>query len=300
MGIFQSKQPKKKSPSEEAAEVAASVFDDRYREELRRSGRKYFKNVIDESAVVFKKDLDTMVAHVGVDLKQYMTKQLDATIAQLGTEMTKHLEKRLAEYDTVTKDAHTMAVKSLNSSAHALHLQYEKLGAALQKSITGQEAMMKEVYEDNKAQIAATKEAQETALKSLNDGVRDSEKQNKQFSVTLQQSIAEQEKMLTVTFKESSARIDATKDAQEAALTSLNQSAKSLREQYEQLGATLKQNVADQESILVDAFEKDMAQVIEHYLLDALSEQYDMKAQVPSIIKQMEANKQAIMDDMKL
>jgi hypothetical protein len=31
-----------------------------------------------------------------------------------------------------------------------------------------------------------------------------------------------------------------------------------------------------------------------------LGDQYDMKAQLPLIIKQMEANRQAMMDDMKL
>jgi hypothetical protein len=43
-----------------------------------------------------------------------------------------------------------------------------------------------------------------------------------------------------------------------------------------------------------------MAVVVEHYLLGALGEQYDMKAQLPMIIKQMDANKKAMMDDMKL
>lgn len=52
--------------------------------------------------------------------------------------------------------------------------------------------------------------------------------------------------------------------------------------------------------MLVDAFEQNMAQIIEHYLLGALGDQYDLKAQLPSIIKQMQDNKQAIVDDMKL
>ena len=43
-----------------------------------------------------------------------------------------------------------------------------------------------------------------------------------------------------------------------------------------------------------------MAQVVEHYLLGALGDQYDVKAQLPSIIKQLEDNKQVIVDDMKL
>jgi hypothetical protein len=43
-----------------------------------------------------------------------------------------------------------------------------------------------------------------------------------------------------------------------------------------------------------------MAQIVEHYLLGALGDQFDMKAQLPSILQQLEENKQAIVDDMKL
>ena len=43
-----------------------------------------------------------------------------------------------------------------------------------------------------------------------------------------------------------------------------------------------------------------MAAIVERYLLGALGDQYDLKAQLPAIIKQMEENKQAIADDMKL
>jgi hypothetical protein len=55
-----------------------------------------------------------------------------------------------------------------------------------------------------------------------------------------------------------------------------------------------------QEEALINGFESNMARIIEQYLLGALGDQYDLKAQLPSIIGQMEANKQAIVDDMKL
>lgn len=43
-----------------------------------------------------------------------------------------------------------------------------------------------------------------------------------------------------------------------------------------------------------------MARILEHYLIGALGEQTHFKAQLPSIIEQLEKNKQAMMDDMKL
>ncbi len=62
----------------------------------------------------------------------------------------------------------------------------------------------------------------------------------------------------------------------------------------------LEMSINKQQTILVDAFQQNMARIIEHYLLTAVGEKYDLKAQLPSIIQQMEANKQAIVDDMKL
>ena len=76
--------------------------------------------------------------------------------------------------------------------------------------------------------------------------------------------------------------------------------AEALRQQHEQLNVLLQKTIVEQQAMLVSSFEQNMARVIEHYLLGALGDQYDLKAQLPSIIKQMEANKQAIADDMKL
>lgn len=295
MGLFQRKQSDDNTPDD-----VLNFFDEHYREELRNSGREYFEKVMSENAALFKKDLDDTIGQVGTDLKAYMTTQLDATVAHVNEEITKQLDNRMAEYDRVTKDAHDLAVQSLNRSAQALHQQYEQFNEALRKSIASQEAMMITVYEENKTQIAATQEAQDQALQSLEDSVHASDERRNQLNDRLQKAIGDQEEMLTATFDESKARIAATKDAQETALQSLNQSAQALQEQYDQLSATLQKNISRQETILVDAFQDNMAQVIEHYLLDALGDQYDMKAQLPLIIKQMETNKQAIVDDIKL
>ena len=43
-----------------------------------------------------------------------------------------------------------------------------------------------------------------------------------------------------------------------------------------------------------------MAKIIEHYVLLSLGDQFDLKAQLPYIIKQMETNKQNIIEDMRL
>ena len=300
MGLFQSKQPKKPSPSDEAAAAVVDVFDEQYREQLRASGQEQFKRVIEENAANFRQDLDVTIAHVGGELKEYMTTRLDATIAHLDGELTKRLDERLAEYDRVTKDAQDLAVQSLNRNAQALHDKYQQLTGSLEQTIASQEAMMITTFEENKARITATEEAQDDALKSLEDTAQLAKDQSQQLGQSLQQSLSDQEAKFTTVFEENRERIAATKGAQEDALKTLSESVASLKEQHEQLSTMLEKTVENDRAMLVDTFEKNMAQIIEHYLLGALGEQYDMKAQLPLIIKQMEENKQAIVDDMKL
>jgi hypothetical protein len=146
----------------------------------------------------------------------------------------------------------------------------------------------------------AMKEAQDEAVKTLVQKAQTLQEQHQELSATLQKSISNQTVMLNSVFQQNMARIAAIKDAQDAALQSLTTSVQSLEQQYQQVSATLQQSVTNQETMLVNAFESNMAQIIEHYLLGALGDQYDLKAQLPSIIKQMEDNKQAIVDDMKL
>ena len=301
MGLFHGKQqPKKDSDTDEVAEAVETLFDDHFREELRNYGRRHFKKIIDDNSRLFKHDLDTAISHVSVDLKDYMIKQLDTTVAHLNEEMAKQLDKRLKESDRLTSDAQDLAVQSLNRNAQALHDKYQQLGQTLEQTITSQEAMMITVFEENKTQIATAQDAQDSALHSLNDSAEASKKQSEQLSEALQKVATDQEVAMGKVFEENMARLTATKDAQDEALRSLNESVKSLHDQSEQLSATLEQSINSQKEVMTNAFQENMARVIEHYVLGALGDQYDMKAQLPSIIKQMETNKQAIVDDMKL
>ena len=143
-------------------------------------------------------------------------------------------------------------------------------------------------------------DAQDSALKSLTDNAQSLQEQYKTLSETVQTRMAEQESTLNIVIEENKARIVAMQGAQDAALQALTHSTETLRQQQEQLASSLDKNIAEQQKMIIDVFETNMARIIEHYLLGALGDQYDLKAQLPSIIKQMEQNKQAIMDDMKL
>ena len=144
------------------------------------------------------------------------------------------------------------------------------------------------------------KEAQDTALKSLTDNAQSLQDQYKQLGETMQVRMTEQEAILNSVIDGNKARIVAMQGAQDAALQELTRSTEVLRQQQQQLTTMLEKNITEQQALIIDIFEKNMARIIEHYLLGALGDQFDFKAQLPSIIKQMEENKQAIVDDMKL
>lgn len=144
------------------------------------------------------------------------------------------------------------------------------------------------------------KQAQDTALQALTQSAEELSQRHSELRRELEKTVADQQATLGSLFADNQQQLDEMRQAQQTALESLSKSAATLQEQQAQLGAALQQQVAQQQASMVAAFEENMAQIIEHYLLEALGEQYDLKAQLPAIIKHMEANKQAITDDMKL
>jgi len=249
MGLFQHKDHKGLTDAE-AFEAEQHFFDENFREELRNHGRLYFEKVIKENGKIFKQDLDDTITQVNIELKEHTAKQLNDAVEQLSVDLKAHVTEQLDEqfttFSTTAKEAQDSALKSLTDSADNLKQQHEQLASTLQKSIANQSVMLESLFQENMNKIAAVKEANDAALKSL------------------------------------------------------NQSLDELKTQNDQITEVLEKKIATQEEAIIKAFEGNMAQVVEHYLLDALSDQYDLKAQLPSIIKQMELNKQAMVDDMKL
>jgi hypothetical protein len=146
----------------------------------------------------------------------------------------------------------------------------------------------------------AAKETQEASLKAMTESAQALEEKHKNLAESLEKDVAEQKSLLHASFEENKAQITAMKDAQATAMEWFNQSVEALQDQQKKLVEQLEKDVAARKEALVAAFEDNMASTIEHYLLEALGNSFDLKAQLPAIIQQMEDNKQAIVDDMKL
>lgn len=141
---------------------------------------------------------------------------------------------------------------------------------------------------------------QQEALQSLAEGEQLLKQQHQQLSQRLETDIAAQETAFRTMLDGSKARLETIGHTQETVLDELNATIQTLQAQQQQLSQALQDNVARQETLLLGAFESNMARIVEHYLLGAVSEQYDLKAQLPAIIKQLETNKQSMVDDMRL
>lgn len=194
---------------------------------------------------------------------------LDATIKEINLELKEHITSQL---DTTIKE----------------------MNGELKEHVTSQ--LDQQLAEHEKTM----KEAQDAALQSITASAQSVQEQHRQLAADIQKNMSAQDVALKDAFQETMSRVVTMKDAQGLALQSLNRSAQALQEQYQSLAKTLKENTAKQEAMLIDAFKDNMALIVEHYLLGALGDQYDMKAQLPSIIAQLEENKDAIVDDMKL
>lgn len=89
-------------------------------------------------------------------------------------------------------------------------------------------------------------------------------------------------------------------EAQELAINSLKATAAEVDQERVALSEALQKDVDERKAVLITQYEQNMAQIVEHYVLAALGEQFELKAQLPYIIKQLEANKEDIVGDMKL
>lgn len=218
------------------------------------------------------------------DIKNHAREYFDEIIKQNVVIFKQDLDAAVLE---ISGELRTKTVEHLDSTI-------AKVNSELKEHAT------KQLDERFAAYGKEMQDAQTATLKSLGESAKVLEDQYQDFSQTIQKSIANQNVMIHGVFEENMGRMTAMKDEQAAALQTIKDSAKALEAQYQNIGETLQQHVSEQQERILATFQDNMAQVVEHYLLGALGDQYDLKAQLPSIIKQMEANKQAMMDDMKL
>jgi hypothetical protein len=88
-------------------------------------------------------------------------------------------------------------------------------------------------------------------------------------------------------------------DAKQLAIDSIQKTQDTIEQQRELLSAQLTEQLTSEKSRTLARFEGRMADVVNHYVLEAVGDQIDLSEQLDFILSQLELNKDAIMLDIK-
>lgn len=88
-------------------------------------------------------------------------------------------------------------------------------------------------------------------------------------------------------------------DAKQLAIDSIAKTQKAIEEQREILGKQLNEQVVTEKERIMSRFEKNMADIVNHYVLEAIGNQIDLNDQLEYILGELESNKKDIIEDIK-
>lgn len=91
----------------------------------------------------------------------------------------------------------------------------------------------------------------------------------------------------------------AIKDAKQLAVESIEKTKAAIDEERQTLIAQLEQEVAEEKSRRIKQFEERMGEIVNHYVMEAIGNQIDLSDQLEYILSELEAHKQAILEDIK-
>lgn len=88
-------------------------------------------------------------------------------------------------------------------------------------------------------------------------------------------------------------------DAKQLAIESIQKTNAAIDEQREVLGQQVQEEISGEKKQLIQRFEENMADIVNHYVVAAVGNQIDLNDQLEYILGELETNKQAIMEDIK-
>ncbi len=88
-------------------------------------------------------------------------------------------------------------------------------------------------------------------------------------------------------------------DAKQMAIESIEKTKETIEEQRQELVNHLNEEIESEKTRLLNRFQENMADIVNHYVLAAIGKQIDLNDQLEYIISELESNKQAIAEDIK-
>ncbi len=105
---------------------------------------------------------------------------------------------------------------------------------------------------------------------------------------------------ITKTLKEAFSTYEQSiQDAKNTALDSINKTRVAVEEQGQVMKQQLTETMEKEKQDLINRFEANMAEIVNHYVIGAIGNQIDLEDQLEYILSELEHNKQAIIDDIK-
>lgn len=92
---------------------------------------------------------------------------------------------------------------------------------------------------------------------------------------------------------------NAITSAKELAVESIEKTKTTIDEERQALVAQLAKEVGEEKDRRIKQFDERMAQVVNHYVLDAIGNQIDLNDQLDYILNEMETHKTAILEDIR-
>jgi hypothetical protein len=87
-------------------------------------------------------------------------------------------------------------------------------------------------------------------------------------------------------------------DAKQLAIDSIQKTNSAIEEQRAQMGEQVQQQIVAEKQQLVERFEQNMTDIVNHYVLAAIGDQIDLNDQLEYILADLEANREAIIQDI--
>jgi hypothetical protein len=87
-------------------------------------------------------------------------------------------------------------------------------------------------------------------------------------------------------------------DAKQLAVESIRKTQDTLEEQRKLLGSQLRHEVAREKTRMIENFQSNMVEIINHYLVEAIGNQIDLNDQLDYIISEIDARKDEIIKDI--
>ncbi len=301
MGLFSHTQRNKRSSAAEAAdELARQAYDANFQEELRQAGLQHFKQLLSENMVDIGPSVDALLKQIAIDLSDYMQRQLDMTVARVNTEITKQLSDRLKQFDVIAAESRDAMTQALNHDAQDMREKYQQLSASLQQVVAQQEVLIASVFQEHKVRMETIRREQDALLSSLRASADTTRQHTEQLEHELSQAIEQQKASFQGVYQENITRAREASAAQADILNRLTSSASELEAKHQEMAQFLDKTVAEQKAMMAQTVGDNMTRIVEHYIIGALGEQSELRAQLPSILHQMEQHKQDMMNDIAL